>query len=423
MPSTTSLTHEDWFTANAAGVIIDEQGQTTLNGNGWHDSQLEILSTGQVVARVWSLSAVSLGFVTFGTWHQAVLRYNASTLTFDGFLDGVQSATSDTGTARSSPVGSGLGQYYVLGVGDNTNLGSGVNFNGQVDDFRVWNTALTAAEVANTANQTLVSPPPQITGIITGTTNASPIVVTSPSNGLTTGEQVTINGVLGDTAANGTWTVTVIDANTFSLNNSTGNGAYISGGTWNWTGLVDYYKFDDGAGSTFTDASGKNNNGSMVTLSTIGITQGVTGSPTGDTSCNFTGKTDGQIDLTIPQVNAAGGQNTVSFWMDWNGTSVMMPIGFTGYDLWFTSGFFGFNTGNGDDFGFQHQRHLWPQRHFPGQQLASGLRDLHQRRRAFQPTLDRRRSANSDATLWQRHRRDDHERRQRILDDSPHRHV
>lgn len=74
------------------------------------------------------------------------------------------------------------------------------------------------------------------TGTITGATNASPIVVTCASHGLTTGMKVTISGVLGNTAANGTFVITRIDANTFSLDGSTGNGAYTSGGTWVTTG-------------------------------------------------------------------------------------------------------------------------------------------------------------------------------------------
>ncbi len=75
------------------------------------------------------------------------------------------------------------------------------------------------------------------TGSVTGATNASPIVITSASHGLTTGTRVTISGVLGNTAANGTFTVTVLTADTFSLDSSTGNGPYTSGGTWNATGL------------------------------------------------------------------------------------------------------------------------------------------------------------------------------------------
>lgn len=66
---------------------------------------------------------------------------------------------------------------------------------------------------------------------ITGATNASPIVVTITAHGYATGDQATIIGVLGNTAANGTWTITVLTANTFSLTGAVGNGAYTSGGT------------------------------------------------------------------------------------------------------------------------------------------------------------------------------------------------
>lgn len=76
-------------------------------------------------------------------------------------------------------------------------------------------------------------------GAITGATNASPIVLTSAAHGLTTGTRVTVSGVLGNTAANGTFTVTRVDADTFSLDGSTGNGSYTSGGTWNVTGLYE----------------------------------------------------------------------------------------------------------------------------------------------------------------------------------------
>jgi Ubiquitin-activating enzyme E1 FCCH domain len=74
-------------------------------------------------------------------------------------------------------------------------------------------------------------------GTITAASNATPIVATSAAHGLSTGTRVTIASVTGNTAANGTWTITVLDANTFSLNGSTGNGAYVSGGTWHATGL------------------------------------------------------------------------------------------------------------------------------------------------------------------------------------------
>ena len=61
--------------------------------------------------------------------------------------------------------------------------------------------------------------------------NASPIEVwTNTSHGLTTGDTVVIQGVTGNTAANGTWTITVTASNKFTLTGSTGNGSYITDG-------------------------------------------------------------------------------------------------------------------------------------------------------------------------------------------------
>ncbi len=70
------------------------------------------------------------------------------------------------------------------------------------------------------------------TGTITNATNASPIVITSAGHGLSTGATVKIEGVTGNTSANNTWTITVLGADTFSLDDSHGTAAYIASGTW-----------------------------------------------------------------------------------------------------------------------------------------------------------------------------------------------
>ena len=80
-------------------------------------------------------------------------------------------------------------------------------------------------------NGTWTSGVAQNTKSITGATNASPIVITCTSHGYSTGDLVSINAVGGNTAANGVWDITVTGVNTFSLDGSTGNGAYTSGGT------------------------------------------------------------------------------------------------------------------------------------------------------------------------------------------------
>jgi len=72
------------------------------------------------------------------------------------------------------------------------------------------------------------------TRTVTAATNTSPIqITTSATNNLVTGQTVTISGVQGNTAANGTWTITVINGTNFTLDGSTGNGTYTSGGTVN----------------------------------------------------------------------------------------------------------------------------------------------------------------------------------------------
>jgi hypothetical protein len=66
--------------------------------------------------------------------------------------------------------------------------------------------------------------------LITGGTNATPIVVTFAANsGLKTGDRVAISGITGLTAMNGEWELEAVTATTFKLLGSVGNGVY--GGT------------------------------------------------------------------------------------------------------------------------------------------------------------------------------------------------
>ena len=66
---------------------------------------------------------------------------------------------------------------------------------------------------------------------VTNASNTSPIVVTVAAHDFANGDVVTINGVVGNEAANGTWTIANITADTFSLVGSGGGGAYLYGGT------------------------------------------------------------------------------------------------------------------------------------------------------------------------------------------------
>lgn len=69
------------------------------------------------------------------------------------------------------------------------------------------------------------------TKVVTDATNATPIVVSVASHGYSNGDGIRIASVTGNTAANGDWSIANVTAGTFELVDSSGNGAYISGGT------------------------------------------------------------------------------------------------------------------------------------------------------------------------------------------------
>ncbi len=64
---------------------------------------------------------------------------------------------------------------------------------------------------------------------IQAATASSPIVITAAGHGFRSGEMVTISGVQGNTAANGTWRIFDASKDTFALVNSTGKAPYRAG--------------------------------------------------------------------------------------------------------------------------------------------------------------------------------------------------
>jgi len=124
------------------------------------------------------------------------------------------------------------------------------------------------------------------------------------------------------------------------------------GGTVLSQGAVAYYPLTETSGTVAHDTSNDGNNG---TISASGVTLGASGPPqTGSYAYQFS---VGQIPVTVPQLNTTPRAfNTVSFWMNWNGTNSVMPIGFSRYDLYFSNNggsnpSFGFNTYSGDIYG------------------------------------------------------------------------
>jgi hypothetical protein len=77
-------------------------------------------------------------------------------------------------------------------------------------------------------------------GTVTGASNTSPITITTSATtaALQPGDSVTVAGVTGNTAANGTFTISNITATGFDLNTSDGtmSGAFVNDGKGQWTG-------------------------------------------------------------------------------------------------------------------------------------------------------------------------------------------
>ena len=95
------------------------------------------------------------------------------------------------------------------------------------DNFRLDEDAAGNAEYDGGGNWTRLND-------ITGATNpaSGPIQITSLAHGLIDGNNVAISDVVGNTNANGWWTITRVDDDHFTLDNSTGNATYNSGGNW-----------------------------------------------------------------------------------------------------------------------------------------------------------------------------------------------
>jgi hypothetical protein len=132
---------------------------------------------------------------------------------------------------------------------------------------------------------------------ISGATNATPIVITSTSHGFSSGDLVAIVQVGGNTAANGVFSITVLNANTFSLQNIAtgadvaGNGAYTSGGLivpLSTTALDNLNDIDAAArcaaGGTSANLSSKTVTNGVFDAADVALT-GVT-APSGGATCD-----------------------------------------------------------------------------------------------------------------------------------------
>lgn len=158
---------------------------------------------------------------------------DALNLSDPGFIRIIISNTAETVVAGNViPMTSGFGPSASSGISLNLALSSAWRVIS--DPYQCF---VIAEGVASTVTHSFCGfsvpwIPDFLKGIaISVATNANPIsITTSVAHGYTTGQQVRISGVLGNTAANGTWAITVTSTTAFTLNGSLGNGAFTSGG-------------------------------------------------------------------------------------------------------------------------------------------------------------------------------------------------
>ena len=136
----------------------------------------------------------------------------------------------------SATIRGSTGQKFIAKIGTNyesiystynMTVDSGAIYEYNIADFGLNSAVAASTQAADTVTLENTLP------AITAATQANPCQITSTAHGLTTGNEVLIENVVGMTELNGNvYTVTVVDANNFTLDStdSTAYTAYVSGG-------------------------------------------------------------------------------------------------------------------------------------------------------------------------------------------------
>jgi hypothetical protein len=147
--SSNSQTLEIWVrTSSDNGVVISQQGISPI-ASGYHLSVMEIVA-GDLKVGLWQAGTVNVtvGAVTRDEWQQYVLTYNDATNTLTGYINAGSSATVILENDPPAPQ-----WYYALCQADATSMGDGSFLAADIGLFRVWNSALSAAQVQELYNE------------------------------------------------------------------------------------------------------------------------------------------------------------------------------------------------------------------------------------------------------------------------------
>jgi hypothetical protein len=142
---------ELWVYPTNNGVLV-QYNETTTPNYSYHFSAIEIVS-GNLEVGLWNGSVVgstgNIGAVSFNRWNQIVLTYNGSVC--KGYIDGVYKGSVNV--EWLSPMNYSYPLFHMnFGYRTTTNQGNGADLRGRFGIMRVYNKALTDAEVLSNYN-------------------------------------------------------------------------------------------------------------------------------------------------------------------------------------------------------------------------------------------------------------------------------
>jgi len=142
-----------WVYPTAAGVVLQIAG-TPTPGLTYFFSALEFVGAGSPVPNfgLWGGAGIikdTGSALSYNTWYHMVITYDATTL--KGYINGAEVASATI--TYSSPHDDSLTAHHLLwGAGAATNMGDGTYFNGRMGIIRVYDRALSGAEVTSNYN-------------------------------------------------------------------------------------------------------------------------------------------------------------------------------------------------------------------------------------------------------------------------------
>ena len=221
---------ELWVYPTNNGVLVQYNNTTTPN-TSYHFSAIEIVG-GNLEVGLWTGSAIAstgnIGAVSFNEWHQIVLTYNGTVC--KGYIDGVFKGSVNA--AWVSPMNVSQPFYMNFGYRDITNQGDGTDFNGRFGIMRVYNTALTDAQILSNYNSTVPT-------IVNLTTNGLVLYYDPSSASSYPGTGTTITDLSGNgrngTMSNISFTSPYFTYNGTSSQISIADDAALEPGSGDWT--------------------------------------------------------------------------------------------------------------------------------------------------------------------------------------------